>query len=80
MRLILLALLLAGCSTPRGAADFSSAETRLSMAESVANPEARRHIQEARKQLESAKQACIASAESLEGAIKEKNDAIAGIS
>lgn len=74
---IFLALLVAGCASPRGAADFSTAETRLSMAESVANPEAKKHIQEARRQLESAKQACMASAESLEQAVKDKNDAIA---
>lgn len=47
------------------------------MAESVANPEARKHIQEARKQLESAKQACLASAESLDQAVKDKNEAVA---
>lgn len=47
------------------------------MAESVANPEAKKHIQEARKQLESAKQACLASAESLDQAVKDKNEAVA---
>lgn len=70
-------LVLVGCSTPSGRVDFSSAEARLSMAESVANPEARKHIQEARRQLDSAKQACLATSESLEQAIKEKNEAIA---
>lgn len=75
--LVILALILSGCSAPRGGIDFSSAESRLSIAESVANPEAKKHIQEARKQLESAKQACLASAESLDEAVKEKNEAIA---
>lgn len=73
----LLACALSACSSPRGSVDFSSAESRLSMAETVANPEARRHIQEARKQLESAKQACLASAESLDEAVQDKNEAIA---
>ena len=79
MRIIALLILLClvGCSTPRREVDFSSAETRLSMAESVANPEARKHIQEARRQLESAKQACLASAESLDQAVKDKNEAVA---
>jgi len=77
MQYLILALILSGCSMPRGAADFSSTETRLSIAESVANPEAKKHIQEARRQLESAKQACLASAESLESAVKDKNEAIA---
>jgi len=51
--------------------------TRLSMAESAENPEnpeAYRHIQEARRKLESAKQARLASAESLDEAVKDKNE------
>lgn len=73
----LLGFILSGCSSPRGGIDFSSAESRLSMAEIVANPEAKKHIQEARRQLESAKQACLASAESLDRAVREKNEAMA---
>jgi hypothetical protein len=52
-------------------------EDRLLSAESSAGPAARIHIQEARKQLESAKQACLASAENLEQAVKDKNEAVA---
>lgn len=70
-------LLLSGCSTtsPR-VADFSAAQTRLDMAIESANPESKKHIVAAKKQLESAIAACEANSEQLEDAIKDKNEAI----
>lgn len=74
----LVALLLCGCTTvsPRGLPNFSTTEARLDAASSVANPEAKVHIQAAREQLKAAKEACFANTEQLEQAIKEKNEAI----
>ena len=74
----LVALLLCGCTTvsPRGLPNFSTTEARLDAASSVANPEAKAHIQAAREQLKAAKEACFANTEQLEQAIKEKNEAI----
>lgn len=46
-------------------------------AKRVANPEAKVHIVEAEKQLQAAKDACLASASDLEQAVKERNEAIA---
>ena len=70
-------IFLAGCSTSRiGRADFSAAEARIDMAIESAGPETRKHLVAAREQLKSAVQACNASAEQLDEAIKDKNDAL----
>ena len=78
VHLILACILLAGCSTlPRNNyPSFASTEARLDAASSVANPEAKVHIEAARAQLKAAKDACYANTEALEQAIKEKNEAV----
>ena len=75
---ILACLIFSGCSTvsSRGLPNFSTTEARLDAAASVANPEAKRHIQAAREQLKAAKEACYANTEALEQSIKEKNEAV----
>jgi len=72
-------LFLAGCSTTsyKGAPDFSVAESRLEQAYQTASPETRRHLDEARKQLASAKHLCVTNTEQLEQAVKERNEALA---
>ena len=75
---ILACLILSGCTTVsnKGYPNFSTAEARLDAASAVANPEAKQHIEAARTQLKAAKEACYANTESLEQAIKEKNEAV----
>ena len=76
--LILACLFLSGCTTvsSRGLPNFTTTEARLDAASAVANPEARKHIEAAKEQLKSAKEACYANTEALEQAIKEKNEAV----
>jgi predicted kinase len=76
--LVLVALLLSGCTTvsSKGFPNFTSTEARLDAASSVANPEAKAHIQAAKEQLKAAKEACYANTEALEQSIKEKNEAV----
>ena len=75
---ILACLILSGCTTvsSKGLPNFSTTEARLDAASAVANPEAKAHIKAAREQLQAAKEACYANTESLEQAIKEKNEAV----
>lgn len=77
--LLILALIgLSGCSSVshRSAPDFSVAETRLEQAYKTADPETRKHLDEARKQIASAKELCLTNTEQLEQAVKERNDAL----
>jgi len=76
--IILACLILSGCTTvsSKGYPNFSTTEARLEAASSVANPEAKAHIEAAREQLKAAKEACYANTEALEQAIREKNEAI----
>ena len=76
--LILACLFLSGCTTvsSRGLPNFTTTEARLDAASAVANPEAKKHIEAAKEQLKSAKEACYANTEALEQAIKEKNEAV----
>ena len=76
--LVLVALLLSGCTTvsSKGFPNFTSTEARLDAASSVANPEAKAHIQAAKEQLKAAKEACYANTEALEQSIREKNEAV----
>jgi hypothetical protein len=76
--LILGCLFLSACTTvsSKGLPNFSTTEARLDAAMSVANPEAKAHIEAAREQLKAAKEACYANTEALEQAIKEKNEAV----
>ena len=76
--LILACLFLSGCTTvsSRGLPNFTTTEARLDAASAVANPEARKHIEAAKEQLKSAKEACYANTAALEQAIKEKNEAV----
>ena len=76
--LLVVALFFTGCSTvsPKRLPNFATTEARLDAASAVANPEAKFHIEEARKQLESAKQACFVNTEALEQAVKERNEAV----
>jgi predicted kinase len=76
--LILACLFLSGCTTVsnRGLPNFTTTEARLDAASAVANPEAKKHIEAAKEQLKSAKEACYANTEALEQAIKEKNEAV----
>jgi len=69
--------LLAACSTTtyKGSPDFSVAESRLEQAYQSADPATRRHLDEAKKQLASAKQLCLTNTEQLEQAVKERNQA-----
>lgn len=77
MRLILLLfVLVCGCSTPRYSADFSLAESHIDEAIAVANPEAKKHLVVAKAQLETAVQACKQTSVDLDEAVKEKNEAI----
>ena len=69
---------LSACSTTyKGSPDFSVAETRLDLAYRTADPATRKHLDEAKKQLASAKQLCLANTEQLEQAVKERNEALA---
>lgn len=76
--LLPLCLFLVSCSTTsyKGAPDFSVAESRLDLAHSVANPEAKAHIEEAKKQFKAAKDLCLTNTEQLEEAVKERNEAV----
>ena len=74
--ILIIPLLLAGCSTTSKRADFSTAEARIDMAIDAANPEAKKHLLVAKQQLKTAIDACNSSAEQLEEAVSEKNDAI----
>ena len=77
--LLPLCLFLVSCSTTsyKGSPDFSVAETRLDLAYQSADPATRKHLDEARKQLASAKQLCLTNTEQLEQAVKERNEALA---
>ena len=77
--LILACIFLAGCSTTsyKGSPDFSVAETRLEEAYKSADPATRKHLDEAKKQLKAAKELCLTNTESLEAAVKERNEAVA---
>jgi hypothetical protein len=76
--LILVAIVFSGCSSVsrRSAPDFSVAETRLEQAYQTADPATRKHLDEARRQLASAKELCLTNTEQLEQAVKERNDAL----
>ena len=75
--LLPLCLFLVSCSTTsyKGSPDFSVAESRLEQAYQSASPETRKHLDEAKKQLASAKQLCLTNTEQLESAVKERNEA-----
>lgn len=77
--LIFACLFLAGCSTTsyKGSPDFSVAETRLEEAYKTADSATRKHLDEAKKQIKAAKDLCVANSEQLEGAVKERNEALA---
>lgn len=76
--LLVVALFFTACSTvsSKRLPDFATTEARLDAAASVANPEAKAHIEAAKRQLESAKQACFVNTEALEQAVKERNEAL----
>jgi len=78
VHLILACLFLSACSTTsyRGAPDFTVAESRIDQAYQTADPVTRKHLDEAKKQLASAKQLCVTNTEQLEQAVKERNDAL----
>jgi hypothetical protein len=78
VHLIFACLFLSACSTTsyRGAPDFTVAESRIDQAYQTADPVTRKHLDEAKKQLASAKQLCVTNTEQLEQAIKERNDAL----
>ena len=77
MLIAMLSVLICACSTTQiRRADFSTAEARIDMAIDAANPEAKKHLLVARQQLKTAIEACNVSAEQLEGAVREKNEAI----
>ena len=78
MKYLLLIILLSGCSSvsKRAAPDFSVAETRLDQAYKTADPETRKHLDEARKQIASAKELCLTNTEELEQAVRDRNDAL----
>lgn len=77
--LAFLALVLTSCTTAsyRGSPDFSIAEARLEQAYQTANPETKRHLDEAKKQFSAAKDLCLTNTEQLETAVKERNEALA---
>ena len=76
--LLTVCFFLSACSTTyKGSPDFSVAETRLDLAYQTADPATRKHLDEARKQLASAKQLCLTNTEQLEQAVKERNEASA---
>ena len=78
LAILAIAAVFTGCSTtPKGSPDFSVAETRLDLAYQTADPATRKHLDEARKQLASAKQLCLTNTEQLEQAVKERNEASA---
>lgn len=78
LAILAVALVFTGCSTtPKGNPDFSVAETRLDLAYQSADPVTRKHLDEARKQLASAKQLCLTNTEQLEQAVQERNEAVA---
>jgi len=71
-------LFLSACSTTyKGSPDFSVAESRLDLAYKTADPVTRKHLEEAKKQLASAKELCVSNTEQLEQAVKERNEALA---
>lgn len=76
---VIACLFLTACSTTsyKGAPDFSVAESRLEDAYKSANPETKRHLDEAKKQFKAAKDLCVANTEKLEEAVKERNEALA---
>ena len=76
---IIACLFLSACSSTsyKGSPDFSVAESRLEEAYRSADPATRKHLDEAKKQLSAAKELCVANSEQLEGAVKERNEAIA---
>lgn len=76
MQLLIVLILLAGCTATRHSADFSVAESHIDEAIAVANPEAKKHLVVAKAQLETAVQACRQTTEDLDEAVKEKNEAI----
>lgn len=74
---LLFAIIFAGCSTTNHKTpDFSIAENRLEQAYKTADPETRKHLDEAKRQLASAKDLCLTNTEQLEEAVKDKNDAL----
>ena len=76
--LLVACFFLSGCSTTyKGSPDFSVAETRLDLAYQTADPVTRKHLDEAKKQLASAKQLCLTNTEQLEQAVQERNEALA---
>ena len=77
--LLVACLFLSGCSTAsyKGGPNFSVAESRLDQAYQTADPVTRKHLDEARKQLASAKDLCLTNTEQLEQAVKERNEALA---
>jgi len=78
LAILAIAAVFTGCSTtPKGGPDFSVAETRLDLAYQSADPVTRKHLDEARKQLASAKQLCLTNTEALEQAVRERNEASA---
>lgn len=77
--ILALSLIVSGCSSVSqrsSAPDFSVAETRLEQAYQTADPATRKHLDEARRQLASAKELCLTNTEQLEQAVKERNDAL----
>lgn len=74
----LAAVTLAGCSTtrPYKYADFSAVDARLDFAIEQADPKVKKHLEAAKKQLQSAVENCRATSEAYEQVVKEKNEAV----
>lgn len=76
--LLIACFFLTACSTTsyKGSPDFSVAETRIEEAYKSADPVTRRHLDEAKKQIQAAKELCVSNSEQLEAAVKERNEAL----
>lgn len=77
MRLVILAFLLAGCSTtsPKSP-NFSSAHAYLDQAEEASSGKALDAIKKAKDQLAGAEQACVTNTQLLDQAVKDLNEQV----
>jgi hypothetical protein len=77
-RILVVSCLLTGCTTTKAYryADFSGVDARLDAAIEEADPKTKKHLTEAKKQLESAVANCKATSEAYEQVVKDKNEAL----